>query len=295
MSTVCSEQCAVCSEQCPIHSEQCAGCSEQCTVHSKPDAVCSDMNTVCSEQSPVCSEKNPVFSGTWISQYVRLRDFCFTSTVRTVSYLLGYRHSSGRLYLPFGQSWPIFRRHVYLATAAMTSSAQMTESDQLTEEELELQKRLDIEQRCPFVTSDYWKVRRPASGEVNLFWCSIDLEKFYPSTKLDIIQKNIVEQLPPEFKLEASRLLASMLQFPLDKTGWSDKADLKSVGIKPLSKKFRHIPTGLYVSGFLANADLLGVDLEVKKLLQERNVAHFRYVDEGFHGWRSKAEDSHPS
>ena len=33
-----------------------------------------------------------------------------------------YRHSSGRLYLPFQQSWPVFRRHIYLATRAMTTS-----------------------------------------------------------------------------------------------------------------------------------------------------------------------------
>src|SRR5207302_11026596 len=33
-----------------------------------------------------------------------------------------YRHAAGRLYLPFGQSWPIFRRDVYLATCAMTAA-----------------------------------------------------------------------------------------------------------------------------------------------------------------------------
>jgi len=34
------------------------------------------------------------------------------------------------------------------------------------------------------------------------------------------------------------------------------------------------------VAGFLANAGLLRVDLEVSKRLSERNIAHFRFVDD---------------
>jgi len=92
-----------------------------------------------------------------------------------------YRHSSGRLYLSFGQSWPVFRRHVYLTTSAMTAAEKPRESDEATEDEGEMQERRDPEHRCPFVVRDYWNERRPEAKEAELFWCSIDLEKrFHP-------------------------------------------------------------------------------------------------------------------
>jgi len=190
-----------------------------------------------------------------------------------------YRHSSGRIYLPFGQSWPIFRRHVFLATGAMTANAKSAGFDESTKEELELQSRLKQEQRCPFVVPDYWTPRRPVGRETELFWCSIDLEKFYPSTRLDVIRKNIVEQLPPDYQLGADKLFRSMFHFPLDLSGW-DEESLIRIDIKPNAKFFFHLPTGLHVAGFLANADLLKVDLEVSKRLELLNVAHFRFVDD---------------
>ena len=192
-----------------------------------------------------------------------------------------YRHSSGRLYLPFQQSWPVFRRHVYLSTRAMVNSeAHLPDLDERDQDELELQERLSPDQRCPFISPDYWRDRRPAAeGQAELYWCSIDLEKFYPSLKLDIIQRNIVEQLPTEWRAEADHLLKSMLYFTLDLSGWS-KTDLQKIDLTSRLKTFSHIPTGLYVAGFLANAGLIRVDQEAEALLQEHNVAHFRFVDD---------------
>ncbi len=193
-----------------------------------------------------------------------------------------YRHSSGRIYLPFGQSWPVFRRHVFLATAAMTAKSAAQGSSQFTQEdadELSLQEQLRTQHRCPFVRRVYWNERQPAAGKESLFWCSIDLEKFYPSLKLSVIQRNILEYLPADFKPEAAELIGSMMRFRLDTTGWSNE-HLSSIGIKPRQKAFNHIPTGLYVAGFLANAGLLKVDLEVSRRLEKKDVAHFRFVDD---------------
>lgn len=191
-----------------------------------------------------------------------------------------YRHASGRLFLPFTQSWPIFRRHVYLSTRAMTSAHDLPDLDERTEEELQLQHSLSKEQQgCPFVSQKYWEHTRPKVNDVPLYWCSIDLENFYPTLGLAGIRDNIVEALPPEWSDDAWRLLESMLRFPLDTSEW-DSADLKKMNLLPNRKTFRHVPTGLYVAGFLANAALMKVDDAVVHRLNHRKIAHFRFVDD---------------
>jgi hypothetical protein len=190
-----------------------------------------------------------------------------------------YRHSTGRLYLPFGQSWPIFRRHVYLATRAMTKVDGLPEMDERTKEEMDLQEQLAAEHRCPFVMPHYWQGRRPGNGQPYLYWCSFDLEKFYPTLKLRIVKDNILEHLPGDWRNEASQLLESMLRFRLDLSDWADD-DLQKMNIKPERRTFYHIPTGLYVAGFLANAGLLKIDTQINKRLAKTNVAHFRFVDD---------------
>lgn len=190
-----------------------------------------------------------------------------------------YRHASGRLYLPFGQSWPVFRRHVYLATCAMTSHHKRPKLDERTAEELEIQKHLPSEHRCPFTVPKYWQGRRPRSNEQLLYWCSLDLEKFYPSMKLQVVKDNILEKLPNEWRNEASQLLNSMIRFQLNLSEWTAD-DLKRMDIEPDAQTFPHIPTGLYVAGFLANAGLLKIDGQVTERLATRNLAHFRFVDD---------------
>ncbi len=193
-----------------------------------------------------------------------------------------YRHSSGRIYLSFGQSWPVFRRHVFLATSAMTAKEGKSSSNQMTDEDAEerdLQEQLKDEHRCPFVRKEYWNEREPTTGKENLYWCSVDLEKFYPSLKLDVIRQNIVERLPADYLIEAGVLLTSMLHFKLDTAGWASE-ELEAIGLRPRQRAFKGIPTGLYVAGFLANVALLKVDLEVAERLKKRNIAHFRFVDD---------------
>ena len=193
-----------------------------------------------------------------------------------------YRHSSGRIYLPFGQSWPIFRRHVFLSTLAMTGQTGSPSSVQLSKEdsdELSFQEQLKAEHRCPFVIREYWDERELKIDKNNLYWCSVDLEKFYPSFKLNVIHQNIIEFLPDNYHNEAQKLLDSMLRFRVDTAGWS-KEELKAIGLRPRQRSFKSIPTGLFVAGFLSNVGLLKVDTEVSKLLETSNIAHFRYVDD---------------
>ena len=193
-----------------------------------------------------------------------------------------YRHSSGKIYLPFGQSWPIFRRHVFLATSAMTAKTGKAFACHLTEEdakELSIQELLKAEHRCPFVRKEYWGERQPAAGKDSLFWCSVDLEKFYPSFNLAIIQRNIYENLPAKFKLEAEKLIDSMMRFRIDTSGWL-KEELAEISLRFRQRAFKGIPTGLYVAGFLANVGLLKVDMAVTERLKNIDIAHFRFVDD---------------
>jgi len=190
-----------------------------------------------------------------------------------------YRHASGHLYLPFGQSWPVFRRHVYLTTRAMVSRTKLPELDERTKEEMDLQEQLAAEHRCPFLMQEYWRGRRPPGKQEWLYWCSVDLEKFYPTVRLSVVHDNIVRQLPEQWRSDASRLLESMLRFRLNLNEWTND-DLDKMGIRSGTRSFRHIPTGLYVAGFLANAGLLSVDRDVVKHLKDHSVAHFRFVDD---------------
>jgi hypothetical protein len=192
-----------------------------------------------------------------------------------------YRRSSGQLYLPFGQSWPVFRRHVYLTTRAMagTNEDELDSFDESTREELEFQKDLKPNYACPFVLPEYWQNRAPAATDRKLYWCSVDVEKFYPSVDLTVVRQNIIETLPEEWKEPVDELIASMLKFPLQLLGWSPE-DLRRMNLRANQRRFRHIPTGLYVAGFLANAALLKVDRAVSALLDQHPVAHFRFVDD---------------
>ncbi|MCG6535367.1 MAG: RNA-directed DNA polymerase, partial [Syntrophales bacterium LBB04] len=151
--------------------------------------------------------------------------------------------------------------------------------DERDKEEQDLQAALPENQRCPFVIQSYWEGKSPSQEDQELYWCSIDLKKFYASLKLETVRENIVEHLPLSWQGEADLLLKSMLQFRLDTRGWSDD-ELKKIDLNGKRKTFSHIPTGLYVAGFLANAGLLKVDKKVQKRLTEHNIAHFRYVDD---------------
>nr|WP_157773889.1 RNA-directed DNA polymerase [Variovorax paradoxus] len=107
----------------------------------------------------------------------------------------------------------------------------------------------------------------------------MDLEKFYPSIPLTACVDAISHCVPVELRPEVQQLLKTLTQLPLDLEGWTE-ADLKHIELDESRKTFRRIPTGLMVSGFLANAALLQVDHEVQKTLPLGRVAHFRYVDD---------------
>ena len=191
-----------------------------------------------------------------------------------------YRSSSGKLYLPFQQSWPVYKRHIALAINKMTNCSNSNYLDERTKEEDLLNQGLLNKQQCPFIKKEYWERKLDISkGDKQLYWCSIDFKKFYPSIKLDIIKKTILANLPKNWILYAEKLLNCLLDFKIFID--DDSLDfVKDINIRKNSKSYNHLPTGLYVSGFLANVAMLNIDNIISKELDRYNIAHFRFVDD---------------
>lgn len=223
------------------------------------------------ECMPVWSYGNRLFRSAWIEEDdlgIKLRK------------IGPYRHSSGRIYRPFQQAWPLFRRHVALAVSAAARGHDRVDNlDDDEREELDLQRRMRKADRCPFVLADYWTSLPADAKKSDIYWASVDLEKFYPSIPLAACVDAISQSVPPKLRPEVQQLLKTLTQLPLDLDGWTD-TELKHIELDGSRKTFRGIPTGLMVSGFLANAALLKVDQEVQKSLPIGRVAHFRYVDD---------------
>lgn len=220
---------------------------------------------------PVWSYGNRLFRSAWIEEDPH------GNRIRKVG---PYRHSSGRIYRPFQQAWPLFRRHIALAvSAAAHGHAKEDNLDDDEREELGLQRRMRQADQCPFVLADYWTNLSTDTDKSEIYWASVDLEKFYPSIPLTACVDAISQSVPAELRQEVQRLLKTLTQLPLDLEGWTN-AELKLIELDESRKTFHKIPTGLMVSGFLANAALLKVDQEVQQTLPRGRVAHFRYVDD---------------
>lgn len=185
-----------------------------------------------------------------------------------------YRHAAGHLYRRFKHSWPLYRRHISLTARRMVNH--QIDPELLDEGD---RRALDQSDGLPYLDVEHW-VRTTLVGD-DLFAASFDLMKFYPSIRVDAIRRGFdthVEGLREEPAM--AELLTQMLVFTVDDTGVSD--EMKSAIQPPvISGDFGGIPTGLFVGGFLANVAMLSVDLEADRLLlSNREIAHFRFVDD---------------
>lgn len=192
-----------------------------------------------------------------------------------------YRNSVNNIYRKWTQSWPLFRRHIYMTSKIMANNKIFNKNpDKFANEEFDEFEKEDYKQnekfandlKVKYLTRDYWNINK----EGIIYWGAIDLEKFYPNINLIHIQNNFNKYLPEYDNYEKLKsLIKNLLSFEIDSTGWN-KRELEE--IQPYS---RGIPTGLFVAGFLANLALLDTDILLsKKILKNKNVAHFRYVDD---------------
>jgi hypothetical protein len=185
-----------------------------------------------------------------------------------------YRHAAGHLYRRFKHSWPLYRRHISLTARRMVHErldpALLDEGDR---------RALDQSDDLRYLDAQFWVRKAPDGG--TMFAGSFDLMKFYPSVRVEAIRRGFdvhVDGIGDEPVL--AELLRQMLVFEVDASGVSE--EMRDAIEPPVSSgEFDGIPTGLFVGGFLANVAMLSIDLEADRLLLEnREIAHFRFVDD---------------
>lgn len=188
-----------------------------------------------------------------------------------------YRHASGHLYRKFQHSWPLFRRHITLTARMMVLRRklrrdEMDEPDQLAAISAE-------RARLSYFAQVFWSQPAKEGANADLYCASIDLKQFYPELKVEAVLKGLAAagaMADPQI----ANIVTNMLNFQIDMSHMPDTA-FENVEPPFLKTIVRGIPTGLFVAGFLANAAMLPVDrLVAARLNQQRNVAHFRFVDD---------------
>lgn len=191
-----------------------------------------------------------------------------------------YRNSTRHTYRKWSQSWPLYRRHITLTAkfmAAGGNSQSLLDEDLIDREPeiLEVNDKLNDDHplKVKYIKPDYWD--KELSGE--LYWASLDLKNFYPQLKLNVVKKNIESFVLLDNEL--NQLLNSIFSFKIDFTGWNTK-ECEKIKLKE-QISYEHMPTGLFFAGFLANVAMLQIDKEIDdKLNKQKNIAHFRYVDD---------------
>lgn len=199
------------------------------------------------------------------------------SSKQTKTWKFGpYRHTTRRLYRKFQHSWPLYRRYVFLTLKQMSRiTARALPSDRFEDSLIKAEEFAPEHRRLPYLRPGFWK-----DDTSDVYWVSLDFEKFYPNVNLDIVATNLIGSIPTELKsVTLEKLIRRLLSFRLDLAGWLPN-DLEALGLRVGAKHFNGLPTGLMVSGFLANIAMLNIDRAVAAEIQERQVAHFRYVDD---------------
>jgi len=195
-----------------------------------------------------------------------------------------YRHTNRLTYRAFKHSWPRYRRHIFLTIRAMAKSHRRDPLEEPDREFLTREQNLRAHLRVPYLAQTYW----PAGNE-EAYWAGLDLEKFFPSTPSNLIERQILTglcQADRDYDGQLDQLISGMLKFEVDCEGWTakqrrDHFDLTGERRQP----YRQLPTGLLVSGFLSNVAMLGVDADVDEALRthepgDHHVAQFRYIDD---------------
>jgi hypothetical protein len=188
-----------------------------------------------------------------------------------------YRHASGHLYRKFQHSWPLFRRHVTLTARMMVLKRplrreEMDEADQLAAVTAE-------HQELAYFSQGFWPQSSKDGGRSDLYHASIDLKQFYPELNIDAVVRGLAEG-GAMADLRIANIVKSMLKFQIDMSGMPEAA-LELVEPPFLKGRVKGIPTGLFVSGFLANAAMLPIDrIVARKIRERRDIAHFRFVDD---------------
>lgn len=196
-----------------------------------------------------------------------------------------YRNSVPSLYRNWNQSWPQMRKKITVSLKLMAGmGAHLTkEEKEIQQKELEVPDSVAHYARLKYMERDYFKEMLEKNGVAKeLYWCGIDLKKFYPHVKIQTVVDIIVRELRKEDDKRFVGLLKSLSTFELNCSEFEEREeDLKTMGLNLDETVFEYLPTGLLVSGFLANVYMLDVDRKADLYLDaHKDVIHFRYVDD---------------
>lgn len=216
-------------------------------------------------QMPAWSYGNRIFRATWYDEGAESRSKLEIGP---------YRHASGHLYRKFQSSWPLFRRHVALTAKAMVHGAASLPADEDNADRVATAAaKADGLQ---YLDRGFW----PKKQNKDLYHASIDLETFYPSIHRDAVQLALLNAIPSQSDADLAELIGRMLDFRVELAGTPNFL-LGNVSPPVDAINNNGLPTGLFAAGFLANAVMLQIDLEVDKIISKRReLAHFRFVDD---------------
>lgn len=191
-----------------------------------------------------------------------------------------YRNSTNKIYRSWRQSWPRFRRHVQLTIRAMSGLLQSDmQKGIISNDDKSLVDSNDSERQFlknNYLLNDYWGEH---SSSDELFWCTIDFKRFYPSINRKSLLKNFAKYHKDIDEGSAIyNLISKLLDFKIHPNCNWEEEELEVIGVK--SNNDIGLPTGLIVSGFLSNIALLGVDKKVEEIIKRKQIACFRFVDD---------------
>ena len=195
-----------------------------------------------------------------------------------------YRTTSKLFYRKWQQGWPLYR-HMLAACIKRKAFSGKKDDENCDDSELEAiaenEAQVNKAFRLPYLEKDYF----PKGSHPKLFYMSIDLEKFYPSVKMDRIKAILLNSFPiddPNF----AALIEILTKFEVAYNGFDGQPFSEDeLAEMDLYKDvvFDGLPTGLLVAGALANLYLLEIDLKVADRLRKdgkHHILHFRYVDD---------------
>ena len=239
-------------------------------------AVCNVIGHVFDRKMPAWSYGNRLYVSTWMEK---------DQDGNNIWKVGNYRNTSRHFYRKWSQSWPLMRRRI---TASLKMMAGLKQDDlddqekQTQEDEMALGKSQEY-LKLAYLEEGYFDRREKPLPK--LYWAGIDLTKFYQQVKMDTVKDVILKELQNYIPDDDSiyELIKSLCAFEVDYSDYNYKEgdeDLKAMQLNR-EEPFDGLPTGLIVAGFLANIFMLEIDAKVNEALNDnRNVIHFRYVDD---------------
>lgn len=196
-----------------------------------------------------------------------------------------YRTTSKLFYRKWQQGWPLYR-HMLAACIKRKAFPGKKDEENCDDSELEAiaenEAQVNKAFRLPYLEKDYF----PKTCNYNkLYYMSIDLEKFYPSVKMDRIRAKLLASFPIA-NSNFITLIDCITKFDVSYDGYEGQPFTdEELAQMDLSRDvvFDGLPTGLIVAGALANLYLLDIDLNVQEKLKsdtKHHILHFRYVDD---------------